>query len=106
MTIGPGFLLEKNLTGGGGGGQKTTDHCFLKTIDYCSYCYFYCFLKILGAKVVLGGAPCSRKPGSLVVVQVSKLSSGYSGETFLALCARMKRLQRKITQGYYWIGAK
>ena len=42
-----GFLLEKNLRGGGGG--KTINHCFLKTIGCCFYCSFYCFLKILGA---------------------------------------------------------
>ena len=42
-SIHPGFLLEKNLRGAKDNrplffeGQKTIDHCFLKTIDY----YFY-----------------------------------------------------------------
>ena len=37
---------------------------FFKTIGYCSYCYFYCFSKILGGQTSFrGGAPpCSRKP--------------------------------------------
>ena len=48
-----GFLLEKNLRGG----TKTIDHCFLKTICYCFYHFFYCFLEnYRRAKVVLGGA--------------------------------------------------
>ena len=65
-----GFLLKKNLRGGG---QKTIGHCFSK--QYCLYCSFHCFLKILGGKTPFredksrfGGrplppVPCSRKPG-------------------------------------------
>ena len=46
---------------------------------------------------------------SAVVIQVFKMaerSSGCSGETLLVLCARKKRLQRKVTKGYHWIGAE
>ena len=31
---------------------------------------------------------------------------GYSGETFLAPSATKKRLHRKVTEGFYWVGAQ
>ena len=31
---------------------------------------------------------------------------GCSGETLLATCTRKKRLQRKMTKDYYWIGVQ
>ena len=33
-------------------------------------------------------------------------SGGCSGETLLATCTRKKRLQRKMTKDYYWIGVQ
>ena len=45
-----GFLLEKNLRGGG----KRQYTAVFKTISYC----FYCFLKILGVKSRFVG-PCT-----------------------------------------------
>ena len=33
-------------------------------------------------------------------------SSGCTGETLLALFARKKRLQRKVTKSYNWIGVQ
>ena len=44
-----------------------------------------------------------------VVVKVFKMaekSESCSGETLLTSCARKKRLQRKMTRDYYWIGAQ
>ena len=43
------------------------------------------------------------------VVEVFKMADrlvGHSGETLLASCTRKKRLQRKMPEGYYWIGAQ
>ena len=36
---------------------------------------------------------------------MAERSDGCSGETLLASCTRKKRLQRKMTKDYYWIGA-
>ena len=47
-----GFLLEKNLRGGG---AKDNRPLFFRTIGCCFYCSFYCFSKILGGKRLLGG---------------------------------------------------
>ena len=52
-----GFLPEKNLEG-----AKDNRPLFFKTVAYYFCCSFYCFLNFRGAKVVLGGAPRSRKP--------------------------------------------
>ena len=44
-----------------------------------------------------------------VVVHSFKMAEqldGGSGETLLTSCARKKRLQRKMTKDYYWIGAE
>ena len=38
--------------------------------------------------------------------KLAKSLDGCSGETLLALCKRKKRLQRKMTRDYYWIGAQ
>ena len=37
---------------------------------------------------------------------MAKRSDGCNGETLLAPCARKKRLQRKMTEDYYWMGAE
>ena len=37
---------------------------------------------------------------------IAERSGGCCGETLLAPCARKKRLQRKMTEVYYWIGAQ
>ena len=37
---------------------------------------------------------------------MAERSDGCSGETFLAPCIRKKRLQRKMTNDYYWIGVQ
>ena len=45
------------------GGAKDNRPLFLKTVYYCFYCSFYCFLKILGgAKVILEGHPPAPPP--------------------------------------------
>ena len=44
-TLATGFLPEKNLRG-----VKDNRPLFFKTIDYCFYCSFYCFSKILGGQ--------------------------------------------------------
>ena len=38
--------------------------------------------------------------------KMAEQSDGYSGDTLLAPCTRKKRLQRKMTKGYYWIGVQ
>ena len=59
FTSWTGFLLEKNLTGGG---AKDNRPLFFKTIGYC----FYCFFENLGGQKSFWGAPPapprSRKP--------------------------------------------
>ena len=47
-----------------------------------------------------------RRQWKLEFFKMAERSDGCSGETLLALCARMKRLQRKMTTYYYWIGAQ
>ena len=82
-----GFLPEKNLRGG----AKEINHCFFKTLGYCSYCSFYCFRKFYGGKRLLGGevilgappAPCSKKPASFVQ------SKAYS-------CYKIKQMTEEI----------
>ena len=37
---------------------------------------------------------------------MAERSDGCSGETLLAPCTRKKRLQRKMTKDYYWIGVQ
>ena len=37
---------------------------------------------------------------------MAKRSDGFSGETLLAPCTSRKRLQRKMTKDYYWIGVE
>ena len=37
---------------------------------------------------------------------MTERSDGCSCETFLAPCIRKKKLQRKMTNGYYWIGVQ
>ena len=39
------------------------------------------------------------------VFEMAERLVGCSGETLLAHCAGKKRLQRKMTKYYYWIGA-
>ena len=41
-----------------------------------------------------------------VVVQDVERSDGCSGETLLAPRTKKKRLQRKMTKDYYWIGVQ
>ena len=38
--------------------------------------------------------------------KMAERSDGCSDETLLAPCTRKKRLQRKMTKGYYWIGVQ
>ena len=38
--------------------------------------------------------------------KLAERSDGCSGETFLASCVRKKKLQRKMTNDYYWIGVQ
>ena len=38
--------------------------------------------------------------------KMAERSPSFSGETLPDLCARKKRLQKKMTKGYYLIGAK
>ena len=38
--------------------------------------------------------------------KMDELSDGCSDETLLAPCTRKKRLQRKMTKDYYWIGVQ
>ena len=38
--------------------------------------------------------------------KMAKRSDGYSGETLLVPFTRKKRLQRKMTKDYYWIGVQ
>ena len=37
---------------------------------------------------------------------MAERSDGSSGERLLAPCTRKKRLQRKMTKDYYWIGVQ
>ena len=37
---------------------------------------------------------------------MAERSDGGSGETLLATCTRKKRLQRKMTNDYYWMGVQ
>ena len=46
-----------------------------------------------------GSSRCSKWPNGCK-------SDGCSGETLLAPCTRKKRLQRKMTNDYHWIGAQ
>ena len=39
-------------------------------------------------------------------VQMTERSDVSSGETLLAPCTKEKRLQRKMTKDYYWIGVQ
>ena len=59
-----GFLLEKNFKGGG---QKTIDHCFLNNSLLFLLFSVLLFENFRGTKVVLGGAPYSRKPARLFI---------------------------------------
>ena len=38
--------------------------------------------------------------------KMDERSDGCSGETLATLCTRKKRLQRKMTKDYYWIGVQ
>ena len=38
--------------------------------------------------------------------KMAKRSDGCSGETLLAPCARKKRLQKKMTEDFYWISVQ
>ena len=38
--------------------------------------------------------------------KIAERSDGCSGETLLAPCTRKKKLQRKMTNDYYWIGVQ
>ena len=38
--------------------------------------------------------------------KMAERSDGCSGEALLALCTRKKKLQRKMTNDYYWIGVQ
>ena len=40
------------------------------------------------------------------VFKVAERSYDCSGETLLAPCTRKKRLQRKMTEDYHWIGVQ
>ena len=42
----------------------------------------------------------------LKMFKMAERSDGCSGETLLAPCTRKKRLQRKMTKNYYWIGVQ
>ena len=37
---------------------------------------------------------------------MAERSDGCSGETFLAPCTRKRKVQRKMTKDYYWIGVQ
>ena len=37
---------------------------------------------------------------------MAERSDGCSGKTLLALCTKKKRLERKMTKDYYWIGVQ
>ena len=39
-------------------------------------------------------------------VQMAEGSDGCSGETLQAPCTRKKRLQRKMTKDFYWLGVR
>ena len=45
-----------------------------------------------------GSSRCSKWPNDR--------SDGCSGETLVAACTRKKKLQRKMTKDYYWIGVQ
>ena len=52
-----------------------------------------------------------QNPTTLVVqdvqsVKMAQRSDGCSGKTLLAPCIRKKRLQRKMTEDYYWVGVQ
>ena len=38
--------------------------------------------------------------------KMSERSDDFSGEKLLAPCTRKKKLQRKMTEDYYWIGVQ
>ena len=40
------------------------------------------------------------------MIKMAERSDGCSGETLVAACIRKKRLQRKMTKDYYWIGVQ
>ena len=44
--------------------------------------------------------------GSSTCSKMAERSDGCSGETLLAPCTRQKKLQRNITNAYYWIGVQ
>ena len=44
--------------------------------------------------------------GSSTCSKMAERSDGCSGQTLLAPCTRKKRVQRKMTNDYYWIGVQ
>ena len=79
-----------------------------------SYTQFLCYhhyreYSLLGWKFSTLSEQMLRGNRSTVVVKFFKMAerlSDCSGETLFALCARKKRLLRKMTEGYYWIGTR
>ena len=41
-----------------------------------------------------------------MMFNMAEQSDSCSGETLLAPCTKKKRLQGKMTKGYYWIGVQ
>ena len=44
--------------------------------------------------------------GSSTCFKMAQRSDGYNGQTLLAPCTRKKRLQKKMTDDYHWIGGQ
>ena len=75
-------------------------------------CYRHCSeYSLLGSKfstdLLFAASKCHvtiQRRWQFKMFKMAERSNGCSGETLLALCTRMKRLQRKMTKGNYWIG--
>ena len=77
---------------------------FVITTTASTRCLFQNFQLICCSQQVNATSQCN----DMVVqdVKMAKRLDGCSGETLLAPCARKKRLQRKMTENYHWIGVQ
>ena len=81
------------------------------TIFLC--CQHHSEYSLLGSKfstnLLFAASKCTSQYNNVAVRDVQNGRTGWdrcSGETLLAPCSRKKRLQRKITQHYHWIGVQ
>ena len=81
------------------------------TIFLC--CQHHSEYSLLGSKfstnLLFAASKCTSQYNNVAVRDVQNGQTGWdrcSGETLLAPCTRKKRLQRKITKRYHWIGVQ